>query len=210
MHKFFCCPKLPGTPMGSPDFYSASVRQKISTKYRCILLLWIKFFEMTEISQTQKRFPEKNSQHCESKKVDRELWYTPPVHRILRYPEVLKPRRDPLRICFYFLALWDNFPSTENHDIPPLMQNFLWCPKVLGTPMGSPVFFISLVWNKKISTTKHCDIPLSWINFFNMSEVSETLNGSPTKFLSTVRQKSFNKVSWHNPLMDKNLRYVWK
>ena len=137
MHKFFCCPKLPGTPMGSPDFYSASVRQKISTKYRYILLLWIKFFEMTEISQTRKKFPEKNSQHCESKKVDRDLWYTPHVHRTLRYPEVLKPRRDPLR---NFLALWDNFPSTENHDIPPLMQNFFWCPEVLGTPMGSPVF----------------------------------------------------------------------
>ena len=164
MHKFFWCSKVPGTPMGSPVFYFASVRQKISTNHRDIPLLWIKIFDRTEISQTQKRFPDKNSQHCESKKFNRELCYTPNVHKTLWNSEIVKHSRVPLWI---FSTLWDKFPSTENHDIAPLMHKFSWFPKLPGKPMGS-------------------------------SDIC----------FSSVRQKKFDKITLHTPLMDKSFWYV--
>ena len=202
MQNFFWCPKVPGKPMGSSDFCFASVRQKNSTKYCDLPLLWIKIIDMSESSETLNGFPTKTLSTVSQKNSTDICVLHPNVHGTFRYQEVVKRRRVPLQD---FLLQWDNIYSTENHDIPPLMQNFFWCPKVPKTPMGSLDFCFASV-RQKIST-KYCDLPLLWIKVIDMSENSETLNGFPTKTRSTVSQKisTENFISPHS--VHKTFRY---
>ena len=55
------------------------------------------------------------------------------------------------------------------------------------------LLFISLLWNKKIST-KYRYTHLLWIKVFDMSEISQTLKGSRSKILSTVSQQKLTEV----------------
>ena len=157
---------------------------------------------MSESSGTLNGFPTKTLSTVSQKNSTDICVLHPNVHGTFRYQEVVKRRRVPLQD---FLLLWDNIYSTENHDIPPLMQNFFWCPKVPGTPIGSLDFCCASV-RQKIST-KYCDLPLLWIKVIDMSESSETLNGFPTKTRSTVSQKNSTDICVLHPNVHGTFRY---
>ena len=97
---------------------------------------------MSEISQTLKGSATENLSTV-SQKNSTDIFISPPsVHKTFRYQKVVKHKTVPLRD---FSLLWDKIYSTENHDIPPLMQKNFWCPKFPGTSMGSPDFYFGSV-----------------------------------------------------------------
>ena len=81
------------------------------------------------------------------------MCYTPPVHRTLRYPEVVKHRK----IAYEFFWHWETKYFWQKSVISHLFCiKFFWCPKLHGTPVGLPDVYIDSVRQKILISHLSC------------------------------------------------------
>ena len=109
----------------------------------------------------------------------------------------LKHRPVPLR---RFLVLWDKVLSTENSEIPLLYVSFS-IPDFFWNTEGLP--YETFRYCETQTLTKNRDtLPSSLIyTIFETRFFSETHKGSPTILFGTVRQKLWQKIVIHTPLL---------
>ena len=129
---------------------------------------------------------------------DRNSWYPPLMHKIFRYPKLVKHWRVPLP---NFSALWDKNFATENRDTPSLPLSSISIPQFFWNTQG-----FSVLWDEKFSTENR-DAPLLSVNFFSIPENFWYFEGFPYEVFrfGPVRQKIFDKTVM--PPMHENFRY---
>ena len=168
MLNFFWGPKLPRTPVGSPDIYFGSVRQKNSTEYIDIPLLWIKLFDRSEIGHKSYGSPAKILSTVRQKEFDRKLWCARTHAKSFSKPKTfwISKGFDWETFCYCETKkFWQ-----KNLFYPSSAHNFL-IPEISETHITSPTKFFGIVrqktWQNFViysSCAKDCSKPKTFWN----------------------------------------------
>ena len=220
----FCAQNIPvpessGKQKSSTTKFFSTVRQeKIPIENRDKPLFFcVAFFDTRSIWNTERFSNEFFFGTGRQNNFDRELCYTPPVHKSLQYPKLVKHRRVPPRS---FPLLWDKGSSIWNCVIRLLCTRFLLLKTFWNTDGFSwdfsrccetknlrhkNVFSDSCAHNFLISEVSQTqkispanrDIPVLCTKVSRYPKLPETLNGSPENFFGSVRQKFLRQIVLH-------------